>query len=91
MFNSNLEYTMSNDYDKGIEIHLTTQDLDNERILNMRVFHIAPLQSGHMGYSKTGFYLTKAEAEILRDNLDKMLDDGLLGMVSKAQEAESNE
>jgi hypothetical protein len=87
MFNARVEYIIPNQFDKGNEIHLITQELPTlERILNIRVFHVAPLQSGHTGYSKNGFYLTKNEAEKLRDNLDEILDNNLLGIPTISDE-----
>jgi hypothetical protein len=57
----------------GEEVRILTQDAQDTRIMNIRVFRVAPSRNGHVGFTKKGFYLTESEALELRDKLNELL------------------
>jgi len=67
--------TIDTSFNPGEEVHILTQDGRKERLVNVRVNRVAPSKSGHVGYTKKGFYLNKQEAEDLRDALIELLND----------------
>ena len=62
-------------FSEGEEVHILSQDARGERMLNIRVCRVAPSKSGHVGYTKRGFYLTEEEALAFYDLLGDLLDD----------------
>ena len=73
-YNQVLHRKIETSFTPGEEIHILTQDAYGERVLNVRVFRVAPSRSGHTGYTPRGFYLTKGEAELLRDHISDVLE-----------------
>lgn len=74
-YNQMLHRKIPTFFDPGEELHLLTQDAYGQRVLNIRVCRIAPSKTGHTGYTMRGFYLSKDEAELLRDHLSDLLED----------------
>jgi len=74
-FNQRVECRIDASFTPGEEIHLLTQDAHGSRILNVRVYRVAPSANGHVGYTRKGFYLTKEEAVALRDALNDLIAD----------------
>lgn len=56
-------------------LHVVTSNAFNSRVLNLRMFRIQPSKTGHTGYTRIGFFLTKAEARTLRDALSEVIED----------------
>ena len=59
----------------GHELHLMTTNAYGSRVLNLRLFRIVPSQTGHEGYTRSGFFLKREEAMRLRDALNELLED----------------
>tara|TARA_R110000823_G_scaffold19909_11_gene61341 strand:- start:1364 stop:1675 length:312 start_codon:yes stop_codon:yes gene_type:complete len=74
-YNQVLHRKMATLFDPGEELHLLTQDAFGMRMLNLRICRVAPSRSGHTGYTKRGFFLSREEAEILKEHLIDMLED----------------
>ncbi len=53
----------------GEELHTVTSNAYGSRVLNLRMSRVIPSKTGHTGYTKVGFFLTKEEAKKLRDAL----------------------
>lgn len=73
-YNQVLHRKLDTSFTPGEELHLLTQDAYGQRVLNIRIFRVAPSRSGHTGYTQRGFYLTKEEATLLRDHLNDVLE-----------------
>jgi hypothetical protein len=73
-YNQTLHRTFETTFTPGEELHLLTQDAYGQRVLNIRIYRVAPSRSGHTGYTQRGFYLTKDEATLLRDHLNDVLE-----------------
>ena len=58
----------------GQELHIITSNAYNNRILNLRLNRIIPSKTGHTGYTRIGFFLTKKEARELRDRLSDTIE-----------------
>ena len=65
--------TIDTSFTAGEEVHILTQDTHESRIMNIRVYRVAPSRNGHVGFTKKGFYLTEDEALELRDVLNDLL------------------
>jgi hypothetical protein len=75
-YNQKKHATIGTQFSPGEEVHILTQSTKAlGRIMNVRVYRVAPSRSGHTGYTKKGFYLTEEEALELRDTLNKLLDE----------------
>ena len=74
-YNQRLHQRIETFFDPGEELHLLTQDAYGQRVLNLRICRIAPSKTGHTGYTMRGFYLSRDEAELLRDHLSALLED----------------
>ena len=74
-YNQVLHSTLDLPFTPGEELHLLTQDFHGQRVMNLRIWRAAPSKSGHVGYTKRGFYLTEGEALALRDRLNRLLDE----------------
>lgn len=85
-YNQRVECKIDASFSPGEEVHLLTQDAGDERILNVRVFRVAPSRGGHVGYTRKGFYLTEAEALILRDSITDLLETGAFERKPSMQE-----
>lgn len=59
----------------GEELHIITSNAYNNRVLNIRMNRIVPSKTGHTGYTRVGFFLTKKEARDLRDYLSDVIED----------------
>ena len=59
----------------GEELHVVTSTAFNSRVLNLRMFRVVPSKTGHTGYTRIGFFLTKKEARNLRDALSEVIED----------------
>tara|TARA_R100000458_G_C8043758_1_gene93974 strand:- start:182 stop:481 length:300 start_codon:yes stop_codon:yes gene_type:complete len=59
----------------GEELHVVTSNAFNSRVLNLRMFRVVPSKTGHTGYTRIGFFLTKKEARNLRDALSEVIED----------------
>ena len=59
----------------GEELHVVTSNAFNSRVLNIRMFRVVPSKTGHTGYTRIGFFLTKKEARNLRDALSEVIED----------------
>ena len=74
-YNQELHGKIETSFSAGEEVHILTQDAHDSRIMNIRVYRVAPNRTGHVGYTKKGFYLTEDEALELRDMLNKLLSE----------------
>tara|TARA_R100000152_G_C6774993_1_gene203098 strand:- start:1668 stop:2012 length:345 start_codon:yes stop_codon:yes gene_type:complete len=74
-YNQILHRSFETSFTPGEELHLLTQDAYGQRVLNLRIFRVAPSRSGHTGYTQRGFYLNRDEAQLLRDHLNDILAD----------------
>ena len=74
-YNQILHRSFETTFTPGEELHLLTQDAYGQRVLNLRIFRVAPSRSGHTGYTQRGFYLNRNEALLLRDHLNDILED----------------
>ena len=70
-YNQTLHGKIETSFSAGEEVHVLTQDAHDSRIMN--IYRVAPNRTGHVGYTKKGFYLTEDEALELRDMLNKLL------------------
>mgnify|MGYP003982123183 CR=1 FL=1 len=74
-YNQVLHRSLETSFTPGEELHILTQDAYGQRVLNLRIFRIAPSRSGHTGYTQRGFYLNRDETMLLRDHLNDILED----------------
>ena len=74
-YNQILHRKMDTVFDPGEQLHLLTQDAYGQRMLNLRICRVAPSRSGHVGYTRRGFLLTREEAELLKEHLTDLLED----------------
>ena len=56
-------------------LHVVTSNAFNSRVLNLRMFRIQPSKTGHTGYTRIGFFLTRDEARRLRDILAEVVEE----------------
>lgn len=59
----------------GHELHICTSNAYDGRRLNLRLNRIVPSKTGHTGYTRIGFFLSKNEARELRDFLSDVIED----------------
>lgn len=59
----------------GEELHAVTSNAFGDRVLNIRMFRVIPSKTGHTGYTRVGFFLTRNEARHLRDTLSDIVED----------------
>ena len=77
-YNQTHHATVDTSFNPGEEIHILTQEQGNKLLFNIRCYRISPSKSGHTGYTKKGFYLSRQETIDLRDALDEILADETL-------------
>jgi len=58
----------------GHDLHLCTSNAFGSRMLNLRLFRVMPSKTGHSGYTRIGFFLTRNEARELRDLLTDVIE-----------------
>ncbi len=56
-------------------LHVVTSNAFDSRVLNLRMFRVQPSKTGHTGYTKIGFFLSRDEARQLRDSLSEVVED----------------
>ncbi len=56
-------------------LHVVTSNAFNTRVLNLRMYRVQPSKTGHTGYTKIGFFLSRDEARRLRDSLSEVIED----------------
>ena len=59
----------------GEQLHVVTSNAFKSRVLNLRMFRVVPSKTGHTGYTRIGFFLTRNEARTLRDSLSEIIED----------------
>ncbi len=57
----------------GLELHVMTSKAFNTRVLNLRLYRMVPAFSGHTGYTKQGFMLSKEEVSELHSFLTEAM------------------
>ena len=60
----------------GHDLHVITSNAFDQRVLNLRLNRIIPSMTGHTGYTRIGFFLTKRETRELRDILSEVIENG---------------
>ena len=86
-YNQQKHASIDTSFATGEEVHILTQDAHDTRIMNIRVYRVAPSRNGHTGYTKKGFYLTEEEALELRDTLNTLLrEDNISELFDKVDE-----
>tara|TARA_R100000458_G_scaffold3187_1_gene2599 strand:- start:38 stop:427 length:390 start_codon:yes stop_codon:yes gene_type:complete len=58
----------------GQELHIITSNAFKDRVMNIRLNRVIPSQTGHVGYTRVGFFLTKKEARQMRDALSEVIE-----------------
>lgn len=56
-------------------LHVVTSNAFDSRVLNLRMFRVQPSKTGHTGYTKIGFFLSRDETRQLRDSLSEIVED----------------
>jgi len=72
-YNQEKHASIDTSFTAGEEVHILTQDTHETRIMNIRVYRVAPSRNGHTGYTKKGFYLTEEEALEFQAALNDLL------------------
>ena len=58
----------------GERLHVVTSNAFDSRVLNLRMFRVQPSKTGHTGYTKIGFFLSRDETRQLRDALSEVIE-----------------
>ena len=74
-YNNTVHEEIETSCQMGESLHVVTSNAFDSRVLNLRLFRIVPSKTGHTGYTRIGFFLTRNETRTLRDALSEIIED----------------
>ena len=73
-YRNEVHATLETSCHMGQELHIITSNAFKDRVMNIRLNRVVPSKTGHVGYTRIGFFLTKKEARLLRDALSETIE-----------------